>query len=134
MLDSYSNKSLVDKLGIKEDFKIAVINEPKNYLKLIIEDLSENTVFKKTLEKNLDLIHFFPKNRADLEKSFPELKKCLKSDGILWISWKKNNKTDLSENKVMAIGLENDLVDIKVIAVDKTWSALKFVYRLKDRE
>lgn len=133
MTDNYLHKTLAEKLGIKENYSIAVINEPKNYFKLL-DNLPENTVLKKTLEKNLDLLHFFPRNRTDLEKSFPDLKKNLKLNGILWISWRKGNKTDLNENKVMAIGLENGLVDIKVIAVDKTWSALKFVYRLKDRE
>jgi hypothetical protein len=133
MSDLYSNKSLPDRLGIKENFKIAIINEPKNYFRLL-GGLPLTVTINNSLVKNLDLIHFFPKNRADLETSFPELKKSLKLDGTLWISWKKGNKTDLNENKVMAISLENGLVDIKVIAVDKTWSALKFVYRLKDRE
>lgn len=133
MNDNYSHKTLIDKLGITENQKIAVINEPKNYFKLLL-DLPENVNLKKELDKNLDLIHFFPKNRTDLEKTFPILKDSLKLNGILWISWRKGNKTDLNENKVMTIGLENGLVDIKVIAVDKTWSALKFVYRLKDRE
>ena len=133
MADYYSHKTLVEKLGTKENQKIAIINEPKNYFKLI-EDLTENTVLKKSLEKSLDLIHFFPKNRIDLEKTFPNLKKGLKLNGVLWVSWRKGNKTDLNENKVMAIGLENGLVDVKVIAIDKTWSALKFVYRIKDRE
>lgn len=133
MAEEYSHKTLAEKLGIKENCIIAVINEPKNYFKLL-DNLPENTFLKKELAKDLDLIHFFPKNRTDLEKTFPMLKKNLKLNGILWISWRKGNKTDLNENKVMAIGLENGLVDIKVIAVDKTWSALKFVYRLKDRE
>lgn len=133
MADEYSHKSLYEKLGIKENYKIAILNEPKNYFKLI-GDLPETVSAESVLRKNLDLIHFFPKNKTDLEKTFPRLKKSLKLNGVLWISWKKGNKTDLNENKVMGIGLENGLVDIKVIAIDKTWSGLKFVYRLKDRE
>jgi hypothetical protein len=35
---------------------------------------------------------------------------------------------------VREIGLGNGLVDVKVCAVDETWSGLKFVYRLKDRK
>jgi hypothetical protein len=56
--------------------------------------------------------------------------------GTLWISWPKKSaslKTDLNENRIREIGLENGLVDVKVCAVDETWSGLKFVYRLKDR-
>jgi hypothetical protein len=56
---------------------------------------------------------------------------------MLWISWPKgssNVQTDLNENTVIAIGLRNGLVDVKVAAIDETWSGLKFVYRLKDRK
>ncbi|HKP97427.1 MAG TPA: DUF3052 domain-containing protein, partial [Fibrobacteria bacterium] len=39
----------------------------------------------------------------------------------------------LGENRVREIGLAVGLVDVKVCAVDETWSGLKFVYRLRDR-
>jgi hypothetical protein len=55
---------------------------------------------------------------------------------MLWVCWPKGAskvKTDLNENIVREIGVKNGLVDIKVCAVDETWSGLKFVYRLKDR-
>lgn len=42
-------------------------------------------------------------------------------------------QTEIDETKVRAIGLETGLVDVKVCAVDETWSGLKFVFRLKDR-
>lgn len=52
------------------------------------------------------------------------------------MSWPKKAakmETDLSEDVVRRIGLKHGLVDIKVCAIDETWSGLKFVYRLKDR-
>lgn len=79
---------------------------------------------------------YFVSNKTGLEEIFPKLKKTLKKEGSLWIGWpKKASKmsTDLNENIVQEIGLKNGLVDIKVISVDENWSALKFVYRLKDR-
>lgn len=45
-----------------------------------------------------------------------------------------NVETDLNVNSVIEIGLNNGLVDVKVAAIDETWSGLKFVYRLKDRK
>ena len=132
MADQYSNKSLLEKLGIKNNYDIAIINEPKNYFKLL-GNLAQTVLTRNLSGKKLDLIHFFPKNRLDLEAEFPKLKKNLKLDGILWISWRKGGKNDLNENKIMRIGLANGLVDVKVITIDKVWSALKFVYRLKDR-
>ncbi len=71
-----------------------------------------------------------------LVRELKRLKKILEKDGVLWISWpKKSAKTasDLDGNVVRREGLAAGLVDVKVCAVDETWSGLKFVYRLKDR-
>ena len=60
----------------------------------------------------------------------------LKKDGMLWVSWPKGSSkmlTDLKENVVRHIGIQTGLVDIKVVAIDDTWSGLKFVYRFADR-
>lgn len=79
---------------------------------------------------------YFVSSKTELEDLFPKLKTILKKDGRLWIGWpKKTSKieSDLDENIIMQTGLKNGLVDVKVIAVDENWSALKFVYRIKDR-
>ncbi len=55
---------------------------------------------------------------------------------MLWIAWPKKTSgvaTDLSEDVVRKIGLDAGLVDVKVCAIDETWSGLKFVIRVKDR-
>jgi hypothetical protein len=55
---------------------------------------------------------------------------------MIWIAWPKKSsgvKTDLSFDNVQRIGLDAGLVDVKICAIDETWSGLKFVYRLKDR-
>ncbi len=60
----------------------------------------------------------------------------LQKNGMLWVSWPKKAskvKTDLDENIVRDMGLKLGVVDVKVIAVDETWSALKFLHSLKDR-
>lgn len=41
--------------------------------------------------------------------------------------------TDLAFDVVQRAGLDLGLVDTKVCAIDETWSALRFVYRLADR-
>ena len=73
---------------------------------------------------------------AELARRFPAFKRALEPDGGLWIGWPKRASgvvTDLSENPVREIGLDNGLVDNKVAAIDDTWSGLRFVYRVKDR-
>src|SRR5271169_4455917 len=136
MAAGYSKRSLVDKLGIKDGEKVAILSSPANY-SATLGPLPKKVVAVKKLQAGIDFIHFFSKQRHELETKFASLKQALAQDGILWISWPKGASgvaTDLTENIVREIGLRNGLVDIKVCAVDETWSGLKFVYRLKDRK
>ncbi len=82
------------------------------------------------------MIHYFGVNASRLVNDIKKLKTEMESNGALWISWpKKASKmqTDLNENIIREIALENGLVDVKVCAIDEVWSGLKLVIRLKDR-
>jgi len=132
----YSGTALLKKLGIKQGFKVCFIGEPMTY----IEDLGPLPlgVKKVALSKGpLDLIHLFAPGRAIYEKQLLAAKKALAPHGMIWASWtKKSSKivTDLTEEHVRNFALKNGLVDIKVCAVDETWSALKLVIPVKDRK
>lgn len=131
----YSKTPLAKKLGIKEGFKLMVINEPKKYVDLF-DSLPGDLCFIKDSETKKDFIHFFTDSNSELEKKIKKLKTEIVHNGIIWISWpKKASKmpTDLTGNIVRQIGLKNGLVDIKVCAVNETWSGLKFVIPVKDR-
>lgn len=131
----YSKTPLVKKLGIKEGFRAAVLHAPENYRQLL-EGIPANVTLLDTLTGTFDFIHFFTTSRETLAGEFPQLKQALTPAGLLWISWPKRAakvETDLTEDIIRAIGLDNGLVDVKVAAVDEIWSGLKFVYRLKDR-
>jgi hypothetical protein len=74
--------------------------------------------------------------RAELERGLPGWASSLDPSGGLWIAWPKRasgGDTDLSDGLVRELGLAAGLVDNKVCAIDATWSALRFVYRLADR-
>ena len=78
----------------------------------------------------------FALSQAALRETFPVLMKMLTPAGMLWACWPKKASqvpTDLVDSSVRQIGLDCGLVDVKVCAIDATWSGLKFVYRLKDR-
>ena len=131
----YSKRPLVDKLGIKPETSVAIINAPANFEKTL-GPLPAGVVPKSRLGANMDFIHAFFLSAKDLAAQFPKLKKALSESGTLWVSWPKKAakvETDVTESLVREIGLKNGLVDIKVCAVDEVWSGLKFVYRLKDR-
>ncbi len=137
----YSQRPLAEKLGIKAGQTIAVLNPPLNYLELL-EGLPPGVVIEHKLSIGLPFIHFFCTQRSQLEASFPGLREALTQTGMVWISWPKRTvpkhlikvPTDLDENFIRDLGLACGLVDVKVAAIDATWSGLKFVFRLKDRK
>lgn len=132
----YSGTPLVKKLGIKPGYKIMLLNEPENYFDLLGELPDEITIIRSGDAGPADFIHLFAKNEEILHSEFPPVKEKLAKDGMLWISWIKGSsklETDINGNDVRALGLNLGLVDIKVCAVDKDWSGLKFMYRKEDR-
>ena len=131
----YSGTPLVQKLGIKSGFRVAFLNEPSSFrrtLGLLPENL---TIFSKP-RKALDLVVLFVRSQKELTGTFSRCARCLAPTGMLWVAWPKKSSgvpSDLDENVVRRIGLDAGLVDVKVCAIDETWSGLKFVIRLKDR-
>ena len=131
----YSKRSLVDKLGIKDGWAIAILNAPKEYARTLGK-LPSGVTRKSSPVGPVDFIQFFTKEKRELERRFAALARALAPAGMLWISWPKKSSgvaTDLTEDVIRAIGLGHGLVDVKVAAVDEVWSGLKFVRRVKDR-
>lgn len=133
-MKKYSNKTLLKKLDITEGIDLLFINAPDGYADLLGR-LPARTKMLETMGRNINFIHFFVLTKKDLQKNFLKLKKSLKKDGMLWVSWPKgkNHTTDLKESIIRDIGLAYGLIDVKVIAIDDTWSGLKFVYQMSDR-
>lgn len=131
----YSKTPLIKKLGIKPDSKVLFINEPAIFYKELGQ-LPTTVQISKSPSSDFDYVHYFAYSKEELEMFFKEVKKILKKDGMVWISWvspSKDKNSKLNENIIRETGLQSGLVDVKVAAIDTTWSGLKFVYRTKDR-
>lgn len=131
----YSSTPLAKKLGIKEGSRIALVNAPKDFQSELGE-LPDRVEFVKRPTKSLDIVLFFVVSERALARDFAKLAEKLTTNGMIWIAWPKKSSgvtTDLSFERVQRIGLDAGLVDVKICAIDETWSGLKFVYRLKDR-
>lgn len=129
----YSGTPLVRKLGIKSSARIHLVGVPQGFERTLGE-LPEGA--RSTPRGTLDFAMLFARRKADLRKAFPRLRDRLETNGMLWVAWPKKAaklETDLSEGVVREFGLGAGLVDVKICAVDETWSGLKFVRRLKDR-
>jgi len=129
----YSARSRVDKLGIKPGVSVLILEAPKGYAKTL-GPLPDGAVVAKGPKPGLDFIHLFTTKRTDLERRFAALQKALAPAGMLWVSWPKKASgvaTDVTEDVVREVALARGLVDVKVCAVDETWSGLKLVRRLR---
>ena len=135
MATGYSGKPLYQKLGIKPGHLVVPVNAPNDYKKLV-EYESSDIVINPRARSQADIAHVFVTSRAELKKKLPGLMKVIKPDGTIWVSWpKKASKvaTDMTEDAVRDVALPLGLVDVKVCAVDETWSGLKLVARVENR-
>ncbi len=131
----YSGTPLFKKLGIKEDFRVRTKNAPVNYLELI-DPIPDGALISETIRSKINIWHLFTKSRRELEKQLPTAMKQIEQDGMIWVSWPKKSsgvKTDVTEDTIRDVALPMGIVDVKVCAVDETWSGLKLVIRKENR-
>jgi hypothetical protein len=132
MAAGYSGTPLYRKLGLKEGFRVRVINGPGNYEELI----GDIRLVYEEDGGDLDFIHFFTNSADELERVLPVIREEIRKNGMIWVSWYKKSSgkpTGVTEHMVRDTALAVGLVDVKVCAVDSDWSGLKLVYRSKDR-
>ena len=127
---------MAQKLGIKPNTKVVMINAPPHYPKLL-DTLPEGVRLITRAGANPAFIHLFTKRRTDLEKRLKQLRRKMADTGTLWVSWPKKSSgvaTDITEDTIRDIALPLGLVDVKVCAVDETWSGLKLMIRRENRK
>ena len=125
-------KTVAQKMGIKENSRAIFMDAPADAIEAM--QLPGMDMAKK-LTGMFDLIQLFVKNEAGLKKAFPKLKKVLKPEGMLWVSWPKSGQldTDLSLPTVIHIGYGYGLVESTCLSINSTWSALKFTHPKKGK-
>jgi len=131
MTAGYSGTPLSKKLGIKSGSRVALLGAPADFRKLLAP-LPDGVQLTTRIAKSTDIVHLFTASKADLAKTLLTCLKTLAPDAAIWVSWpKKSSKvpSDITEDTIRALALPMGLVDIKVCAVDETWSGLKLVLR-----
>jgi hypothetical protein len=133
----YSGTPLPQKLGLKEGHRAAFLHAPKSFA-AALGSLPAGVRATRGLGGSapLDVLVFFVKQRAELERQLPALRRRMADHAGLWIAWPKKSSgvaTDMNEHVVRQVALPTGLVDNKVCAIDETWSGLRLVIRLENR-
>jgi Protein of unknown function (DUF3052) len=127
----YSGKAVVQKLGVKPGFRIFAAGLRVAYSDIVGQLPADVTIVSRLKAKPpLDMVHVFATEAAGLAEKLVSYREAIAPDGMIWVSWPKKASgvaTDLSDVVVRDTALALGLVDVKVCAIDHTWSGLKFV-------
>jgi Protein of unknown function (DUF3052) len=129
----YSGTPLPAKLGLKPGQRLAFSGAPDGFVSSL-GSLPDGA--RIAAGGAFDLAVYFVRSARELESALAKAQPRLDPAGSLWIGWPKKASgipTDVTENVVREAALARGLVDVKVCAIDETWSGLKLVVRLKDR-
>jgi hypothetical protein len=136
MTAGYSGTPLPQKLGIKPGLSLVTINAPTNYRRLL-GTIPEGVTFSDRLRPESSFIHVFAKKRSELSNRLAVSREQIADTGTVWVSWPKRSSgvpTDVTEDAVRAVALPLGFVDVKVCAIDETWSGLKLMVRRENRK
>lgn len=131
MTTGYSGTPLAQKLSLKPGLRTWWCGMPAGVRSEIERDEPGLTLLR-TPEPPIEAAHLFVTERAVLECELRLLLPLLARDGFIWVSWPKKAAkvaTDITEDVIREVALPLGLVDVKVCAVDATWSGLKLVIR-----
>lgn len=115
---------------------VIALNAPANYRRLLGK-IPRGVRFANRAGTQSNFIHLFTKSREELAQQLKLLRKGIAENGVVWISWPKKSsgvRTDITEDVIRDVALPLGFVDIKVCAVDETWSGLKLMIRRENRK
>ena len=131
----YSGTPLAKKLGLTAGRTVFAAYAPDNYLELLAP-LPPAVCFVTKVGPDTDVVHLFVTERRLLESRLGDLYSSIRPDACIWVSWPKKSAkvaTDITEDVIREVALPIGFVDVKVCAVDETWSGLKLVIRKANR-
>jgi hypothetical protein len=137
----YSGTPLAKKLGIAAE-QLVELHHPPPGFRVLLGELPPGVTLRDAGRRAAGvackpgLVHFFTTERARLAAALPRLARSIFPAATLWISWPKKSSgvaTDVTEDRIRELALPLGLVDVKVCAIDETWSGLKLVWRKERR-
>lgn len=135
-MPGYSGTPLAQKLGLKDGSRLCTVAAPAHYEDLLAP-LPDGVTISSRLTGKTDIIHIFAMQKSKLAAALQKSLANMRDDAVIWVSWPKKAakvETDITEDVVRDVALPMGMVDVKVCAVDETWSGLKLVVRVANRK
>lgn len=139
MSTGYSGTPLVRKLGLKPGMRVRLLDAPDHYWDLFAgHDGLDLTILDDVAgpDHPADFTHLFATDLGTLKAHLAAARQGMAEEGMVWASWPKKSsgmETGIGKADVMREGKAAGLVDVKVAAVDDTWSGHKFVIPVEQR-
>jgi len=127
----YSGTPLAKKLGITQGSRVWLRGAPAGFGDTL-QPLPDGVTFERRPGPRVDVAHVFVTRREELAGTLGALRRQLRPEAALWISWPKKSAkvpTTVTEDTVRELALPLGFVDVKVCAVTDVWSGLKLVVR-----
>ncbi len=112
-----------------------LMSVPSNY-QALISPVPARLQLSTRFRSQVDVVHAFVTKKAALIQALDRGERVMKRDGAIWVSWPKRASgvySEVTEDTIREVALPRGLVDVKVCAVDATWSGLKLVIRKENR-
>jgi hypothetical protein len=132
----YSGTPLWKKLGYAAGTRARAVGEPAGYLRLLDLPPEIKVTWLAKPEAAMGFVHLFSLEAASLKRELAALRRTIAPAGVVWVSWPKKASrvpTDITEDTIREVALPMGFVDVKVCAVDETWSGLKLMIRRSER-
>ncbi len=130
MMDRYASRTAAQKLGIKEGSTLALIDAPRDVLK-VLGELPRNVAIMDGPNAHASVTLCFAHEAHSLRLVISSIREVARQSK-LWILWRKGvsgARGGVTERLVRETGIDLGLVDYKICSVNQVWSALLFAIK-----
>jgi CheY-like chemotaxis protein len=127
MMERYKARTAAQKLGIKQGARVALIDPPRDYMR-VLGELPPEAAVEERLEAACDVTLWFVRDPAEFQSALPRMRPRAAASK-LWILWQKQAARGggaISQQLIRESAIAMGLVDYKVCSVNETWSGLAF--------
>lgn len=116
---------ILEKLNYKSHMNMTLINCPEELLEILTPTAPQNG-------NAIPFIVIFFKDSCDIKGNIDIILAAYQEKGCLWCAYPKKSgsiKSDISRDKGWELLIAKDLLPVSQVALNSTWSALRFRYR-----